>query len=162
MYKLNDVVMYKNVGVCKISDITLKKFIDKEIEYYVLKPIYNEKSTIYCPVESDKLRYLITKDKIDDILRKIKNKKIKWIENKNIRIDEYNKIIKEGNHEKLINLIRAIHHTKEEKEKNGKKLNLADEKAMNEAENLINQEFGYILEIPMEQVAEYILSLTAL
>lgn len=161
MYKIDDVVMYKNSGVCEITDITPKKFIDKEIDYYVLKLIYNDKSVIYCPVgNEDKLRKIITKEKIDEILSNLKDYKIKWIENKNLRIDEYNKIIKEGNQEKLIGLIRAIHLIKDERKKNGKKLNLVDERAMNEAEKLINQEFGYALNIAPDEVKDYILSYT--
>jgi len=159
MYKINDVVMHKNSGVCEITDITLKIFIDKEIDYYVLKPLYNDKSVIYCPVSNeDKLRTIISKEKINEILNKLKDDKIKFIENKNLRADEYNKIIKEGNQEKLISLIRAVRFMKDERLKNGKKLNLADERAMKEAEKLINQEFGYALNICPEQVEAYILS----
>ncbi len=37
MYKINDMVVYGNEGVCKITDLTKRSFANKVVEYYVLK-----------------------------------------------------------------------------------------------------------------------------
>lgn len=63
--------MYGNSGVCQIIDIRPEKFGEKEILYYILKPADNDKSTIYCPVDNNKIqmRKLLTIEEIHDILK---------------------------------------------------------------------------------------------
>lgn len=52
MYQKNDTVIYGSHGVCTILDISEQKFGDKTAQYYVLKPVSTEKSTIFIPVDS--------------------------------------------------------------------------------------------------------------
>ena len=51
MYKKGDTVLYVSEGVCKITDITEKKFGDDSIEYYILTPVFNNRSTFFVPTK---------------------------------------------------------------------------------------------------------------
>lgn len=55
MFFKNDIIRYGAYGVCKIADIAEKNLNGVPIEYYVLKPIYNDTSTIYVPLHNHRL-----------------------------------------------------------------------------------------------------------
>ena len=55
MFLKNDIVRYGAHGVCKIADIAEKNFNGVPVEYYALKPIYNDTSTIYVPLHNHRL-----------------------------------------------------------------------------------------------------------
>ena len=55
MFQINDIVTYGTNGVCKIENITMKEFMGSAKEYYVLKPVNDNASTIYVPVHNEKV-----------------------------------------------------------------------------------------------------------
>ena len=47
MFKVNDHIIYNNMGVCKVVDIRDEKDInDKVTNFYILKPVYGNNLTI--------------------------------------------------------------------------------------------------------------------
>ena len=56
MYQVNDTIIYGMNGICKIVDITSKSFSGKKSEYYILKPMNSQASTIYVPVKNETLQ----------------------------------------------------------------------------------------------------------
>ena len=75
MFQVNDMVLYGTNGVCKVVDIDERDCGGRMVEYYILKPIYAANSTIFVPVNNEKLtskmRYVLTKEEIDTKLRAI-------------------------------------------------------------------------------------------
>ena len=49
MYAIGQTVLYGANGVCSISEITTRKIGKEAIEYYVLKPMGMQASTVYVP-----------------------------------------------------------------------------------------------------------------
>ena len=54
-YQINDTVMYGADGVCIISEITERKIGTEIHKYYILKPVYDNKSTIMVPFANEHL-----------------------------------------------------------------------------------------------------------
>lgn len=75
MYSKGDLLQYGNNGVCKIEDIVwgMAGGYDKGTQYYLMVPISNTHNTIYLPVNNDKakVRPVLSKDEVTDILAKI-------------------------------------------------------------------------------------------
>ena len=67
-YQINDTVMYGADGVCIISDITERKIGTEIHKYYILKPVYDTKSTIMVPFANEhlvgKMKELLNGDEI--------------------------------------------------------------------------------------------------
>ena len=72
MFSVGQNVLYGTNGVCVINDITEKKVGKISMEYYVLKPLGANSSTLFVPTKNEQLvkriRGVLTKDKIDSIL----------------------------------------------------------------------------------------------
>ena len=57
MLKVGEKVLYGAAGACTITEICKKRFGDaEEREYYVLVPIHDSRSTLYVPLDNEKLR----------------------------------------------------------------------------------------------------------
>ena len=67
MFEIGNIVMHPSAGVCCIEDIREEKLTDKKRMYYIMHPLSDQKkSTLYVPVDTDKLRLrkLMSKEEI--------------------------------------------------------------------------------------------------
>jgi CarD family transcriptional regulator len=162
MYSIGTTVLHPGAGVCRIEDIRQEALLAKECKtYYILKPVYeNAQTTIYCPVDSDKiaLRSLLTAEDIHALLHNIPTEGSPWIANDLKRQEVFAEILREGDRVKLIRLILDLRQKQREKQQAGKKLHLADGKVLHEAEKRIGQEFAYVLHIQPDEVIPMITS----
>ena len=72
--------------------------------------------------------------------------------------EQFKLMLKRGNIEDLVQLVRSIYLEKEEKKAIGKKIYKADDDIMEEAERLLNEELATILNISPNEVSSYISS----
>lgn len=162
MFNIGDMVIHPGAGVCRIDSITEECFGGTSPrKYYVLKTVYdNSQTVIHLPVDSDKikLRKLLTRSDIKDIIRSVSVKEPFWTENSVQRKETFARILQEGNHANLLQMICEIHIKKAEKEQGGKKLYVADSKVLQAAERIIYQEFAHTLNIAPDEVADFIMS----
>lgn len=157
-YKIDDTVMYGNCDICKIIDIRTEKFSDTEQLYYVLKPVYDERSTIYCPVDSDlvKLRDLLSKDEVYELIALMPDTETEWIENDQERKLRFNDLLRNGDHKQLVKLLKTLYYNRETKLREGKKFYAVDERVMKEAEKIVHREIAHVLDISLEEVVPFI------
>ena len=156
MFKVNDYIMYGMTGVCQVVDITKESFIDNlQKEYYVLKYIYSNDTIIKIPTDNKKvpMRKILSKGEVTTLINSMPNSETIWIDDDRKRNEEFKSILKTGDIENLVKLIRSIYLDKEYK-----KSYKVDEEIMQTAERLLNEEFATILNISPNEVATYISS----
>lgn len=158
MYKIDDLVMYRNIGVCKIVDIVEREQFDSVGEYYTLKPVNDERSTIFVNVENKKvmMRYLLSADKVNDIVSNIESIDGYFCDNDRERDAHYRELINSGETTKWVQVIKGLYNRREARHAKGKELSSQEEKLFKTAEMLFYSEIAYALNIPMEQVVDYI------
>ena len=162
MFKINDYIVYGPMSVCKIIDIIEEEnpYIGLK-SYYVIQPVYSDKSTIIkIPVDSKKvfMRHLISQREVLSIIENIPNLKVLDINNDKQRTQQFKSIIKSSICSDLAQLIKSININEQEKLSSGKKLSKTDEDFKKTAEKLINEEFATVLNIPVEEVSSFILN----
>lgn len=157
MFNINDTVMYGSSGVCEIIDIQPKHFNGEEILYYVIKPVDQENSTIYCPVNGKaRIRKLLTAEEVHELIGTISETEAQWIDNDRQRREVFSDIIKRGDQRELIMLIKSIRLNREKKVQSGKKLHADDERFLKDAENIVYGEFTTALKMKRDEVIPYI------
>lgn len=159
MFQIDDIVMYDTSGVCKIADIRSENFGEKERLYYILKPLENETTTIYCPVdnESIQIRSLLSEKEVFALIQIMPDMETEWLEEEQKRKDLYGKTIKSGDHKTLVKLIKTLYQNREERSKTGKKPRAIDEKLMREAEKMLYGEIAHVLHLKEEEVLPFIM-----
>ena len=151
MFQVNDVITYGAQGVCQITGTEEKTVGGKKKTYYVLKPVADKGSTIFAPTDNElvlrKMRRLLTKDEIHKLIDSMGSEKPVWVENENERKELYKNILAKGDHLKLIKMIKAIYAHKAEREAEGKRLHMSDERFFKDAEQILYNEFQYVLKL---------------
>ena len=151
MFNVNDVIIYGTQGVCQIVDVEEKTVSGMKRNYFVLKPVNDHGPTIFAPTDNahvlKKMRRLLTKDEIDQLIDSMPEKQSEWIDNDNERKEYFRSIIASGNHVELIKMIKAIYAHKQTREADGKRLHMIDEHFFKDAEQILYNEFQYVLKL---------------
>ncbi len=156
-FKINDLIIYGTMGVCKIIDIERLRGSNSR-EYYVLSPVYSKNMVVKIPVDNKKIvmRKIHTKDEVASLISDMNSEIPIWVEDEKLRAQQFKSMIRTAKCEDLITVIRSIHLDKKQKKLQGKKLYKGDEEMMQTAEKLLNEEFATILDIGPEEVTSYI------
>lgn len=162
MFSVGDAVVYGVQGVCRIRELCTKKFGREEQEYYVLCPIFDEKSVIYVPTDKPALlaqmRAVLTRAELHELLASAGQQDNLWIENDNHRRDFCAEVIKSGDRSALMGLVSMLYMHSEELKGQKKHFHIADERSLKQAKKLLHDEFAFVLGIRPEEVPDYISS----
>ena len=161
-FDIGEYVSYGINGMCNIEDIRpmqLSQSVEKMM-YYILRPESNPKSTIFVPVNNQKLvskmRELMTKDEINAMLVRMKDRTLEWEKHVRFRTESFHEILSNGVNQDLILMIRCLHRKRQELVQLGKKLPARDSNTLKTAERLVEEEFAHVLHIKCEEVSDYI------
>lgn len=151
MFQENDVIVYGAQGVCRLIGTEEKNVSGKKRTYFVLKPVNDKGSTIFVPMDNalvlQKMRRLLTKDEIHELIDSMRSEDAVWVENENERREIYKNILAKGEHLDLIKMIKSIYTHKKERESEGKRLHMTDERFFKDAEQILYNEFQYVLDL---------------
>lgn len=151
MFQVNDVIVYGAQGVCQITGTEEKVISGKRRTYFVLKPVSDRGATIFVPTDNEaaigKMRRLLTKVQIHQLIDSMQSETAVWVEDENVRKELYKNLLVKGNHSELIKMIKAIYVHKKQREAEGKRLHMSDERFFRDAEQILYNEFQYVLDI---------------
>lgn len=160
MFSVGQNVLYGTNGVCVVDDITEKKIGKVSMEYYVLKPLATDSSTLFVPTHNEELvkriRGVLNKDDIDSILSDLPDIG-EWNENKQERSDDFKSIVTGGDCVELIRMIRLIQAHSDELAEIGRHLHMSDERFLKEAEKMVSEEVSLVLNVDKDTAIELIL-----
>lgn len=160
MFSINDYLVYGIYGVCKIEAMSERTVCGRKACYYVLKPVYEEKSTVYVPVDNEaltgKMRRVLSAEEIYALIKSMPSGEAAWIESEQERKREYTRILSNGSREELMLMIKALYTHRQMLLAKKRKPHLSDEGFLKDAEKLLYEEFAYVLNIKRSQVAPFI------
>ncbi|KXU46862.1 MAG: CarD family transcriptional regulator [Longibaculum muris] len=160
MYQVNEIILYGSEGICKIDNMMTRHVNGQPIEYYVLKPIKSESSTIYVPTLNEeltkKMKRVLSYQEIIDLIHFIPDSELLWIDNDNLRKERYKGILRDGNRQEIMQLIRTLYLHQLKLKEEGKKFHASDDKFYKDAERILYEEFAYVLNISEEEVVPFI------
>ena len=160
-YDKGEKIVYGTTGICLVEDIVGKKYPDKTTRMcYVLKPLSNNSATFFIPVDSqvilEKSRYIYTKDEIEEIFTSAANKKMDWIDDKNVRATKFKEILSNGVGEDFLQMLACLYNRRIDVREMGKKISNSDEIILRSAEDMIVEEVMYIFGSDEGTAMEYI------
>lgn len=162
MFDINQIVVKKDTGVYLIVG---KENIDLGLglqEYLVLKPYFRtNKGSTYLP--SDKadefLRYLISKEEAEDVIKSIPSLERFWINDPKQRKNEFDRLAKTGDLKNYCLVIKSIYLQAEDLRQNRKMLSTNDRNIYDKLKNAINEEMSLVLDMKLEDVEPHIISI---
>ena len=154
MYSVGQTVLYGTNGVCNIAGITDRQIGKQLMQYYVLKPIFSESSTLFVPTKNQQLvgriRFVKSAKEIRGILSSLSSPG-KWNNDKTKRAEEFKAIITRGDCSELIGLIRLIRSHEQSQIEHGRRLHISDERILKEAEKMVCDEISTALDVSKDE-----------
>ena len=93
---------------------------------------------------------------LDDVLQRVKGREMPWPEDRTARHQEFNALLARRDQEEMLLMLRCIYARRRSLKKAGKHLPGMDDDIMHSCEKLLTQEFSLCLQIPPEEVGEYL------
>ncbi len=156
MFKINDIVFYGAQGICKIDGTEEKQIGKTKVNYYVLKPIFNENTSVFVPVENAaltaKMLSVLSKTQANQLMQKTNDISVLKFAAESDKQAEYKAILASGDRERLVALIKTIRDERDTRRENGKKLNIIDEQTLRKAETLFYNEMAFVYSVSPEEV----------
>ncbi|MBE6810673.1 MAG: hypothetical protein E7521_06420 [Ruminococcaceae bacterium] len=160
LFKIGDTVVYGAQGICKIDCIETKQIGRQKQDYYVLKPIFNQNTSVFVPVDNEvltaKMLSALTKAQINDLAKKVTNIEIIKANDENQKREFYKSILSSGNREQLISLIKTVRLERDTRREAGKKLNISDEQTLRKAETLLYNEIAFVCGVEPDEAKNII------
>ena len=162
MYEIGEKVLYGIHGICRVSD-TEERMVDRvKRQYLVLEPVDQAGAKFYVPTHNAaalaKLRPLLTREALEELLRSEEARQDSWIADENERKQSYRELINSGDRVALIRMVGSLHRHKQEQIEAGRKFHQSDENFLRDAEKLLSAEFSTVLGIEPGQVGSYVIS----
>ncbi len=152
--------MYSVNGVCEITQITEREIGKKKIRYYVLKPVYNDTSTVFVPTDNEnlvkKMKKLITSSQLDDVINDLSKRNVKWNSDDVLRKQEFRNIISLGNISDILVVLKSLWLHSLDQMNKGRKLHLSDEIFLKDAEKMVKEEISCVIGVDRDDIIPYI------
>lgn len=159
MFRVNDLIVYGQIGVCRITDISVPDFCkDSNRLYYTLEPV-SHRGTVFCPVDTSVyMRPILSREEAEELIRMIPGIAAASCAASNMQElnHHYSELMRSHSYEDLISLLISIYTKKNNRIQNNQKIGTVDETYLKRAESLLYTELSVSLEIPEKDVPGYI------
>ena len=148
MFRKGEYVIYGNNGICCIEEIGVPRDTplgDSGKEYYTLAPVFSS-GKIYAPLDTKVfMRPILTKAEAEVIGQDVR-----------ALGEKYKGCLDTHRCEDLVRLIKTVYRKEKRLEENGKKLAKTEREYSKLAKELLHREFSMALEVPYDEVENYI------
>ena len=113
MLEPGQTVLYGTEGICTIEAIETLRIGGKRSKYYVLRPVYRTRATIYVPTDNEllcsRMRPVLSEPEIESLLQSAAGESISWIDDPNERKQVFAQILSGGDRRRVLHLIRMLY-----------------------------------------------------
>ena len=159
MFQAGELIVYGSSGVyrvLRVGSIEIKGCEGRV--YYTMEPVFGS-GTSYVPVDTNVfMRRVMTVEEANvliDSIPEIRGEEFSDSNPKAVK-EHYSASIKSHNCAELLGVIKEIWHKSELAKQRNKKLSRIEQQYMEQAEELVYGELSVALDIPREQVTDYI------
>lgn len=160
MFETGEYVVCGNKGVCVVEDVTTLDIsgVDKERQYYILKPKYQPGSTVYVPVDSSResMRRVLNREEAQRLIAAIPQIPLLTITNEKLSEQTYRECLRTGSCEEWVRIIKTIYLRKKKRLQAGRKVTAVDAKYFRMAEESLYGELAVALEMNRSEMESYI------
>ena len=162
MYQVGDQVVYGIHGVCSVADMEKRVVDRKTVTYLVLEPVAQDGSRYLIPTHNasamSKLRPMLTPEQMQALISSEEVRQDGWIRDENLRKQTYRELITGGDRAALMRMVHTLYVHKKNQAAAGKKVHLADENFMRDAEKLLCSEITVVMGMETDQARNYLRS----
>lgn len=161
MFQKGDYLVYGTLGVCRVRELTTRKFegLDAAYLYYVLEPLYQD-GVLYIPAENPNipLRPVISAAEANSLIDALPQQKGQAFHSSSTQelTAHYEEAMRTHNCKELFQMVNSLYEKKQGLTLQKKKFGRVDEHFMRRAEDFLYGELAVALNLPKGAVPGYI------
>ena len=161
MFEIGSRIMYGNTGVCEVEGYATPDLpgIPRGTPYYRLRPLF-QSGTIYCPVEQPKvfMRPVMSREEAEELVSLIPTISVEPFRSGRLKelSEHYRRVLGTHSTTDLVEIIKSVYCKKREAEASGRRVSQLEDRYMKLAEELLHGELSVALDIPKDEVKDYI------
>ena len=160
MFQKGELVIYGSIGICRVEEIGSPAAcgIAEAKPHYTLAPLFLS-GVIYTPVDTQVfMRPILTREQAEQLIARIPEIPGESTIGQSTRTlgETYKSLLRTHRCEDLVRLMKTIAHKEKALLRRGKKLAKTDLEYSKTARELLHHEVALALDIPYEQVQDYI------
>ncbi|HBE09669.1 MAG TPA: CarD family transcriptional regulator [Lachnospiraceae bacterium] len=160
MFEVGDYIIYGSNGVCEVKSVGPIDCpgVSCDKLYYTLRPLYIRDSSVYTPVDNDKviMRGIMSKAEAEAFVDGINDIDALTINDERKIELEYKKTVNTCDPVELVRMIKTISGRMSRRQSEGKKMTAADMKYIHIAEESLCGELAISLDMDKSEVKNYI------
>ena len=160
MFELGTMLVHPTYGVCEVVHIGKIDMKNVKVErlFYTLVPLYDAKSKLFIPTDSENLglRPVMTKESALELVARLPAMEPIAVQNEKEREKIFKEMIRNGNCEDISRIIKTLYLRKKARLAAGKKAVSLDEKYLFMAREQLYGELAVSLGIEKNGVEDYI------
>lgn len=157
MWNEDDLVVHESLGVCRVTEIQKKNRPPRD--YYVLAPLYDKNSILYVPVDSQQmpLRPVMSQNEALSLIEQIPDlEDLKFVSLSDEKLQAAT-ILSSGDQLRLAQLAKTMYHLQLSRSRSKSKNTFSTDRGiLRQAERLLFGELAIALDLPIDQVPEFI------
>ena len=161
MFKKGDHVVYGINGPCLVANVTKLNMpgCDEKRKYYVLQPINSSGSTIYSPVDNEKvnIRSILTRKEARTLLAEAEEIPEVQVESEKTREVTYKEVLRESEPRQLVGMVKTLLGKRRERIAQGRKFTAIDEKYLKEVMDMLCTELALALGSKQETATRHLM-----
>lgn len=161
MFEIGEYVVCGNNGVCRVEGKGKLNItgVDKHRLYYFLKPIYGAGSTVYVPVDTDKIliRRVMSKEEAKELLDSLGGMELMEIRDEKTIEREYKELIQKNDSKEWGRLLKTIQYRKKKRNQKGSKITATDSKYYKIVGDRLYGELALVLDMDRQEVEKYVM-----
>lgn len=159
MFQQGDMIVYGQLGVCRVADVSVPDFSDdKSRLYYTLEPL-QQRGTVFVPTDSPVfMRPVMSREEAEAIIDLIPTIRTETCSSSNLQqlTQFYSDKLRSHRCEDLISVIASIYAKKQQRSDSNRRIGSVDESYLKRAEALFHGELAYALDMPESDIPGYI------
>ena len=160
MYSAGELVVYGFHGVCRVLGVEHQRRAGSSMSFLVLVPVEQEGSRYLVPYHNEaamaKVRPVMCPEALEQLFRSERVQSGGWISDENIRKLRYRELITSGDPEALMQMLFTLYQHHSVKQAAGRRLHLADENFLKDAEKQLASEISVVLKISEAEARAYL------
>ena len=160
MFSAGEYIHYGSSGLCKVDAVTRLNVsgADQNRMYYRLIPLSDKGSTIYTPVDNQKvtMRRALTREEAEGLISELPRINELLVEDEKQREQIYKKALASADCREWVRMIKTLYGRRRVRMEQGKKTTATEEHYYNAGRERLNQEIALAVGIGKDEVDDYI------
>lgn len=162
MFNIGDYMICGANGVCKVEEVGPLEVngISQERMYYTLRPVYASESTVFTPVDNEKIimRPILTREEAQALIDDIPNIEIFLVDDDKKKEVLYKEALRSCDCKQLVKIIKTTYLNQKARLAAGKKIIMGDKKYFQMAEEHLYGELALALEMDKSEVKSFVVN----